>query len=109
MFRLWECLDDCKKLWRDHRVSVRNCIDLALLARSVDVRWKGPYKGSIGLSRLVAIYLERYLPKGGVQTSNWEMELSSEQQECKFLKCPAPPRVPEKDITFFRYFSRCGE
>jgi asparagine synthetase A len=65
---------------------VRRCIDLALLARSVDKRWKGPYKGSIGLSRLVAIYLERYLQKGDVQTSNWEMELSKEQQECKFLK-----------------------
>ena len=78
-----KCLDDCKKLWRDHRVSVRNCVDLALLARSVDERWKGPYKGGIGLSRLAEAYLGRYLPKGDTQRSNWEMELSTRQQECE--------------------------
>ncbi|KAI0252648.1 ribonuclease H-like protein [Lactifluus subvellereus] len=80
---LLESADSVKagKLWRDHRVSVRNCVDLALLARSVDTRWKGPYKGSIGLSRLVEIYLGLNLPKGGVQKSNWEMELSALQQE----------------------------
>jgi len=72
---------DCKKLWRDHRVSVRNCVDLALLARSVDKRWKGPYKNSIGLSRLAEVYLGRYLPKGDTQRSNWEMELSTRQRE----------------------------
>ena len=77
-------LDDTKKLWKDHRVSVRNCVDLALLARSVDTRWKGPYKGGIGLSRLAEIYLKRRLPKGGTQRSNWEMELSMVQQECEF-------------------------
>jgi hypothetical protein len=52
---------------------VRNCVDLALLARSVDARWKGPYKSSIGLSRLVKIYLDLNLLKGGVQKSNWEI------------------------------------
>ena len=78
-----KCLDDCKKLWRDHRVSVRNCVDLALLARSVDKSWKGPYKGGIGLSRLAEIYLGRYLAKGDTQRSNWEMELSTRQQECE--------------------------
>jgi len=72
---------DARKLWKDHRVSVRNCVDLALLARSVDTRWKGPYKGGIGLSRLAEIYLKRRLPKGGIQRSNWEMELSTVQQE----------------------------
>jgi len=72
---------DTKKLWKDHRVSVRNCVDLALLARTVDTRWKGPYKGGIGLSRLAEIYLKRTLPKGGTQRSNWEMELSTVQQE----------------------------
>lgn len=79
-----EHLDDAKKLWKDHRVSIRNCVDLALLARSVDTRWKGPYKGGIGLSRLAEIYLKRRLPKGSIQRSNWEMELSTVQQECKF-------------------------
>ncbi|KAI0005439.1 ribonuclease H-like domain-containing protein [Russula compacta] len=72
---------DCKKLWKDHRVSVRNCVDLALLARTVDTRWKGPYKGGIGLSRLAEVYLKRILPKGDIQRSDWEMELSTQQQE----------------------------
>ena len=85
VFNFGEHLDDAKKLWKDHRVSVRNCVDLALLARSVDTRWKGPYKGGIGLSRLAEIYLKRRIPKGGIQRSNWEMELSTVQQECEFL------------------------
>ena len=48
------CSDDCKKLWRDHRVYlevyVRSCVDLALLARSVDERWKdrGPFSTPCG-------------------------------------------------------------
>jgi hypothetical protein len=83
--------DDCKKLWKDHRVSVRNCVDLALLARSVDPQWKGPYKGGIGLSRLTETYLKRRLPKGSVQRSDWEAELSTVQQECE-----SPPR--EKSV-----------
>ena len=84
-----KCLDDCKKLWKDHRVSVRNCVDLSLMARTVDnERWKGPYKGGIGLSRLVNVYLGRQLVKGGIQKSNWERVLSVRQQECEWL----PPR-----------------
>ncbi|KAH9964496.1 ribonuclease H-like domain-containing protein [Russula dissimulans] len=74
-------LDDCKKLWMDHGVSVRNCVDLSLLARSVDKRWTGPYKGGIGLSHLAEIYLKRKVRKGHIQTSNWELELSTRQQE----------------------------
>jgi len=72
---------DCKKLWMDHGVSVRNCVDLSLLARSVDKRWTGPYKGGIGLSHLAEIYLKRKVRKGHIQTSNWELELSTRQQE----------------------------
>jgi ribonuclease D len=73
---------DCKKLWKDHRVSVRNCVDLALLARSVDnERWKGPYKGGIGLIRLVNVYLGQQLVKGGIQRSDWDRELTTRQQE----------------------------
>ena len=79
------CLDDCKKLWKDHRVSVRNCVDLALMARSVDTHWKGPYGGGIGLSRLAETYLGRTLAKGRVRTSNWEAELSMRQQDCEVL------------------------
>jgi hypothetical protein len=63
------------------------------MARTVDnERWKGPYKGGIGLSRLVDVYLGRQLVKGGTQKSNWESVLSSRQQECEWL----PPR--EKDL-----------
>lgn len=86
-----KCSDDCKKLWKDHRVSVNNCVDLALLARSVDEQWKGPYKAGIGLSRLVKVYLGRHLPKGEIQRSNWETELSARQQECE-LNVWLPPR-----------------
>jgi len=78
---------DCKKLWKDHRVSVRNCVDLALLARSVDTRWKGPYGGAIGLSRLAETYLGRKLAKGRARTSNWEAELSTQQQEYAANDC----------------------
>jgi len=78
---------DCKKLWKDHRVSVRNCVDLALLARSVDERWKGPYGGGIGLSRLVDTYLGRKLAKGRAQTSNWEVELTTQQKEYAANDC----------------------
>jgi len=78
---------DCKKLWRDHRVSVRNCVDLALLARSVDTRWKGPYGAGIGLSRLVETYLGQKLAKGRIRTSNWESELSTQQQEYAANDC----------------------
>lgn len=78
---------DCKKLWKDHRVSVRNCVDLALLARSVDTRWKGPYSGGIGLSRLAEAYLGRKLAKGRTRTSNWEVQLSAEQQDYAANDC----------------------
>lgn len=78
---------DCKKLWKDHRVSVRNCVDLALMARSVDTHWKGPYMGGIGLARLASVYLGRRLAKGRAQTSNWEAELSVQQKEYAANDC----------------------
>ena len=75
-------LDDCKKLFRDYQLSVRGCIDLSLLARCVDSRWKGPYKNPIGLSRLAETYLDRSLTKGLVTRSNWEAALSEPQLDC---------------------------
>ncbi|KAH9845980.1 hypothetical protein C2E23DRAFT_891315 [Lenzites betulinus] len=34
--------EDCKKLYSDYGVDTRNCVDLSLLARTVDnARWKG--------------------------------------------------------------------
>ena len=77
---------DCKKLWRDYGINVRNCIDLGLLARTVDnARWKGKYSQPIGLSRLCETYHELSLAKGKVQRSNWEAALSPLQQDCEFF------------------------
>ncbi len=77
-------LDDCKKLWKDYGVNVRNCIDLGLLARTVDnAHWKGKYSSPIGLARLCETYHELSLAKGKVQRSNWEANLSTLQHDCK--------------------------
>lgn len=73
---------DCQKLYRDWGVSTRNCVELALLARSVDnARWKGKYTNPLGLSRLLETYVGFSLAKGKVQRSNWELRLSSVQQD----------------------------
>ncbi|KAJ6501715.1 ribonuclease H-like domain-containing protein [Mycena vitilis] len=73
---------DAKKLYNDCSVDVRNCVDLSLLARSVDnIRWKGRYKDPIGLARLIATYEDRLLSKGKVTRSNWENYLDPEQRE----------------------------
>lgn len=75
--------DDCKKLYTDYAVTTRSCVDLSLLARSVDnPRWKGKYSLPIGLMRLCEAYEELTLSKGKVQRSNWEAVLSEQQQEC---------------------------
>ncbi|THH12881.1 hypothetical protein EW146_g7286 [Bondarzewia mesenterica] len=78
---------DCRKLYRDFKISVRSCIDLSLLARSVDSRWKGPYKNPIGLARLTETYLDRALPKGKVTRSNWEATLSAIQLDYAANDC----------------------
>ncbi|KAH7923987.1 ribonuclease H-like protein, partial [Leucogyrophana mollusca] len=73
---------DCQKLYNDYGVSTRNCVDLSLLARSVDNgRWKGKYTNPLGLSRLLETYENRSLAKGKVTRSNWELNLSPIQQE----------------------------
>ncbi|KAG1757304.1 ribonuclease H-like domain-containing protein [Suillus lakei] len=73
---------DCQKLYQDWGVSTRNCVELALLARSVDnARWKGKYTNPLGLSRLLETYVGFSLAKGKVQRSNWELRLSSAQQD----------------------------
>ncbi|KAG6332707.1 hypothetical protein ID866_6377 [Astraeus odoratus] len=72
---------DCEKLYKDYGVSVHNCVDLSLMARSVDnARWKGPYTNSIGLAKLLETYDMCTLPKGRVQRSNWELRLSPAQK-----------------------------
>jgi ribonuclease D len=77
--------DDAKKLHTDYGVSTRTCVDLSLLARSVDnSRWKGRYTNAIGLSRLVDTYMHRYLCKYG-QLSDWKALLTPLQQQCVSL------------------------
>ncbi|TFK41333.1 ribonuclease H-like domain-containing protein [Crucibulum laeve] len=74
--------NDTKKLFKDWKVSTRNCVDLSLLARSVDnVNWKGKYSNPIGLARLVDLYEGLALGKGKITRSNWENVLSEAQQE----------------------------
>lgn len=77
-------IGDCYKLYRDWGISMRNCVDLSLFARSVDnATWKGRYANPIGLARLVETYEHLSLPKGKVQRSNWEAApLSLLQQDC---------------------------
>ncbi|OCH92730.1 hypothetical protein OBBRIDRAFT_833249 [Obba rivulosa] len=73
---------DCKKLWQDWKVNVRNVVDLSLLARSADnKRWKGPYAEGISLLRLTEKYVKCTLDKGKVTTSNWELTLDHKMQQ----------------------------
>ena len=65
---------------------MRSCIDLSLLARSVDSRWKGKYTNPIGLANLVATYEFLALGKGKITRSDWEARLSFNQQECEYDK-----------------------
>lgn len=81
--------DDAKKVYRDCGVSMKNCIDLSLLARSVDSRWKGKYTNPIGLANLVATYEFLALGKGKISRSNWEAQLSFNQQECEWFPAAA--------------------
>ncbi|KAJ8596470.1 ribonuclease H-like protein [Rhizopogon salebrosus TDB-379] len=74
--------NDCLKLFREYGVSTCNCVELALLARTVDnARWKGKYTNPIGLSHLLEVYENFSLAKGRVQRSNWEARLSPIQQD----------------------------
>ncbi|KAL6299641.1 ribonuclease H-like domain-containing protein [Sparassis latifolia] len=79
---------DCRKLYADFAVTMRNCVDLSLLARSVDnPRWKGRYASPIGLSRLCETYEELTLSKGKARLSNWEVDLSQLQQDYAANDC----------------------
>ncbi|KAF8350210.1 ribonuclease H-like domain-containing protein [Amanita rubescens] len=72
---------DAEKLFRDCNVSMRGCVDLSLLARTVDnAQWKGLFKQPIGLARLVQTYKSLAMDKGRIQRSNWERQLSLAQQ-----------------------------
>lgn len=76
--------DDAEKLFKDWNVSMQGCVDLALLARTVDnAQWKGKFRQPIGLARLVQTYKSLAMDKGRVQRSNWERHLSVAQQTCQ--------------------------
>jgi hypothetical protein len=77
---------DAQKVYRDCGVSMKGCVDLSLLARSVDPRWKGKYTNPIGLANLVATYEFLALGKGKITRSNWEAPLSFNQQECEYVQ-----------------------
>jgi hypothetical protein len=82
----WLDVEDVTKLFRDHGVATRSCVDLALLARSVDnAKWKGYYTNPIGLARLVQTYEYLAMEKGKITRSNWERILNPKQQECQWL------------------------
>lgn len=73
------------KLCKDWNVPVYNCVDLSLLARTVDnARWIGKYNSPLGLARLIESYEYRLMEKGKITRSNWEAHLSKNQQECQF-------------------------
>ena len=62
-----------------------NCVDLALLARTVDnAQWAGIYDSPIGLARLIERYEYRLLLKGKISRSDWASTLSRNQQDCKY-------------------------
>ena len=89
------------KLHADFAVSTRGCVDLSLLARSVDnAHWKGKYTNAIALSRLVEAYTQRTLPKPSkVRTSNWQAaSLTPQQQRCAFSNGSA-----DSGITFMGF------
>ncbi|KAG6910591.1 hypothetical protein DXG01_009542 [Tephrocybe rancida] len=72
--------NDAKKLHRDWQVSLRNCVDLSLLARCADnAQWKGKYSAPLGLARLIENYEKLALPKGRISRSNWEGVLSNKE------------------------------
>lgn len=66
-------------------MNIRHCVDLSLLARTVDnVRWKGKYTSPIGLARLCETYFQQTLSKGKICRSNWEANLTVAQQMCQY-------------------------
>ncbi|KAG6834765.1 hypothetical protein H0H93_007548 [Arthromyces matolae] len=72
--------NDAKKLFKDYQISLYNCVDLSLLARSADnPSWKGKYSSPLGLARLIEHYESLTLPKGRVSRSNWEGFLSAKE------------------------------
>ncbi|KAF8168276.1 ribonuclease H-like domain-containing protein [Crassisporium funariophilum] len=74
--------NDAKKLYNDCMVSIHNCVDLSLFARTVDnARWQGKYTHPIGLAHLVESYEYRLLEKGRITRSNWEALLDANQQQ----------------------------
>lgn len=68
---------------KDNPIRPRGCLELSDLARYVDAPRYAGRSGLIGLQKLVADWLERYLEKGDERTSNWDAELTAMQRRCK--------------------------
>ncbi|EJD04292.1 ribonuclease H-like protein [Fomitiporia mediterranea MF3/22] len=72
---------DAQRLYRDHAVTVRSCVELSYLARCVDHdRWPGDLTNHIGIARLVYVYKGLLLSKGRMKMTNWEEQLTEEQK-----------------------------
>ncbi|KAF9056652.1 ribonuclease H-like domain-containing protein [Panaeolus papilionaceus] len=74
--------NDALKLYNDCCVTMCNCVDLSLFAKTVDnERWQGKYNSPLGLGRLVESYEYLLLEKGRITRSNWEASLIPAQIE----------------------------
>ncbi|KEI39175.1 uncharacterized protein L969DRAFT_49023 [Mixia osmundae IAM 14324] len=71
--------NDGKKLEKDHDVDCKGLLELTKAARLVDAPTLEKKRAIVSLQELSGIYLEKYLPKGEVRTSDWERPLTSEQ------------------------------
>ncbi|KAL5495581.1 hypothetical protein ACEPAI_1044 [Sanghuangporus weigelae] len=74
-------LGDAQRMYRDFGATVRSCIELSYLARTLDPeRWPGNPTEFISLARLASVYLNRSLLKNGTRRSNWEEHVLSKEQ-----------------------------
>ncbi|OCB85224.1 ribonuclease H-like protein [Sanghuangporus baumii] len=74
-------LGDAQRMYRDFGATVRSCVELSYLARTLDPeRWPGNPAEFISLARLVSVYLNRSLSKTGTRRSNWDENVLSPEQ-----------------------------
>ncbi|KAL5518655.1 hypothetical protein ACEPAH_338 [Sanghuangporus vaninii] len=74
-------LGDAQHMYRDFGVTVRSCVELSYLARTLDPeRWPGNPAEFISLARLASVYLNHSLLKTGIRRSNWEESVLSKEQ-----------------------------
>jgi hypothetical protein len=84
----WSILStaDGEKLFRDYGILAANLVELGGVANQVDPSFAAKYRRQkVALAKMVEYYEQKILDKGTVRRSNWELELSKEQQECKSM------------------------